>query len=85
MLGMGRFHRFTDVCMLVHTIHSHKLLPDFFHRLCYWFPVSIPFQLESGESDDDSIDWGMSSSSSSESDVEVGGTGYYTVEYFLKK
>ena len=49
------------------------------------FVVSVPFQLESGESDDDSIDWGMSSSSSSESDEEVGGTGYYTVEYFLKK
>ena len=47
--------------------------------------MSVPFQLESGESDDDSIDWGMSSSSSSESDAEVGGTGYYTVEYFLKK
>ena len=49
------------------------------------YVVFIPFQLESGESDDDSIDWGMSSSSSSESDAEVGGTGYYTVEYFLKK
>ena len=47
--------------------------------------VCIPFQVESGESDDDSIDWDMSSSSSSESDVEAGGTGYYSIEYFLKK
>ena len=47
--------------------------------------VCIPFQVESGESDDDSMDWSMSGSSSSESDVEVGGTGYYSLEYFLKK
>ena len=47
--------------------------------------VCIPFQVDYGESDDDSIDWDMSSSSSSESDVEAGGTGYYDITYFLKK
>ena len=46
--------------------------------------VCIPFQVDDGESDDDY--WDMSSSSSSESDVEAGQMGgYYDITYFLKK